>query len=112
MRESRESAYQLLRRQEDLAPRARKESNGSSEDGDAADESGVLGRGQGLISRGNEAFGGAATALLAVDSLGRHCEFAEEVVRIRGDEAQSVMGRSCFDANVTEGIENSTSPRH
>lgn len=64
-----------------------------SEDGDAADKGGVLGRGQGLISRGNEAFGGAAAALLAVDSLGRHCEFAEELVRIGGDEAQSVMGR-------------------
>lgn len=64
-----------------------------SEDGDAADKGGVLGRGQGLVSRGDEAFGGAAAALLAIDSLGRHCEFAEEVVRIGGDEAQRVMGR-------------------
>jgi hypothetical protein len=64
----------LLGREQEFAPGAGEESDGSTKDGNAADNSGVLGRRQGLVGRGNEALGGTPRgSLIAVNSLRRHC---------------------------------------
>ena len=44
-----------------------------AKDDNAADDSSVLGRGKGVISRGESTLGGTAGAGLDVHALGRHC---------------------------------------
>lgn len=77
----------LLRREEDLAPGAGEKSDGSSEDGNAADESGVLSGSQGIVCRGDEALGGAA-ALFSVNSLGRHSFVSGMSLESEADQAR------------------------
>lgn len=46
-----------------------------TKDGNAADDSGVVGRGKSVIGGADEALGGAATTRLNLDALGRHCDY-------------------------------------
>lgn len=68
----------------DSSSNSRSQDQTYTKEGNAADDSGVVGRGKSVIGGADEALGGTATARLNLDALGRHCDYIVEYAKFMG----------------------------